>query len=96
MITLYDQQGLTGEWSQIAKRDANIVCLEDQITELNALVQTKATCTWTLTANPDGEYWTAPCGLAWWFEDGGVADHVSYCPTCGHRIVVAETPEVEE
>jgi DNA-directed RNA polymerase subunit RPC12/RpoP len=95
MNNAYDAQGLTGEWSHPSDAPNKLLlALEAKIKEQDVIIQAleaaaAATCTWTLIDDPDGEYWTALCGLAWYFEDGGIIDNgMIYCPKCGRRIVV--------
>ena len=72
-----------------------IKALEAHISNIEA--DASATCAWVFDDDPDCTFWASSCGLAWYFEDGGPADaDCTYCPKCGKRIVVAETPEEEE
>jgi hypothetical protein len=60
----------------------------------SALDQVELSCTWTFDNDFDHPFWGGECGAEWCFEDGGPAENeVKFCPFCGRRVVVAETPE---
>lgn len=79
-----------------ASLDGHLKFAEDQMAELQQA--RGAACTWTYSEDWDGRIeWNGACGASWQFEDGGpVENEMSYCPTCGKRLVVLPTPPEQE